>query len=94
MNSVSKNARVAGLLYILASVVGVVRLIYIAKRSRAREPCSVTCRPVRRYRDMICLLKTPSSDFHRNVTLLQSGSRGFWLLKTLFALKTQSFHAS
>ena len=32
MNSLSKNARVAGLLYILASVVGVVRLIYIPNR--------------------------------------------------------------
>ena len=29
MTSLSKNARVAGLLYILASVVGVVRLLYI-----------------------------------------------------------------
>jgi hypothetical protein len=29
MTSLSKNARVAGLLYILASVVGVVRLMYI-----------------------------------------------------------------
>ncbi len=29
MTSLSKNARVAGLLYILASVVGVVRLVYI-----------------------------------------------------------------
>jgi hypothetical protein len=29
MTSLSKKARVAGLLYILASVVGVVRLIYI-----------------------------------------------------------------
>lgn len=32
MNSLSKNARVAGLLYMLASVVGVVRLMYIPKR--------------------------------------------------------------
>src|SRR5262249_39064050 len=32
MSSLSKNARVAGLLYILASVVGVVRLIYIPNR--------------------------------------------------------------
>jgi hypothetical protein len=31
MTSLSKNARVAGLLYILASVVGVVRLLYIPK---------------------------------------------------------------
>ena len=31
MTSLSKNARVAGLLYILASVVGVVRLMYIPK---------------------------------------------------------------
>jgi len=29
MTSLSKNARIAGLLYILASVVGVVRLLYI-----------------------------------------------------------------
>ena len=29
MTSLSKNARVAGLLYILASMVGVVRLLYI-----------------------------------------------------------------
>ena len=32
MSLLSKNARVAGLLYILASVVGVVRLIYIPNR--------------------------------------------------------------
>ena len=32
MNSLSKNARVAGLLYILASVVGVLRLIYIPNK--------------------------------------------------------------
>src|SRR5205814_1180216 len=32
MTSLSKNARVAGLLYILASVVGVVRLIYIPNK--------------------------------------------------------------
>ena len=31
MTSLSKNARVAGLLYIVASVVGVVRLLYIPK---------------------------------------------------------------
>ena len=31
MTSLSKNARVAGLLYILASVVGVVRLMYIPR---------------------------------------------------------------
>lgn len=31
MNSLSRNARVAGLLYILASVVGVVRLLYVPK---------------------------------------------------------------
>lgn len=32
MTSLSKNARVAGLLYILASAVGVVRLIYIPSK--------------------------------------------------------------
>lgn len=32
MTSLSKNARIAGLLYILASVIGVVRLMYIPKR--------------------------------------------------------------
>jgi hypothetical protein len=31
MTSLSKNARVAGLLYILASAVGIVRLMYIPK---------------------------------------------------------------
>src|SRR5882762_4527828 len=31
MTSLSKNARVAGLLYIVASVVGVLRLLYIPK---------------------------------------------------------------
>ena len=31
MTAISKNARVAGLLYILASVVGLVRLLYIPK---------------------------------------------------------------
>ena len=32
MTSLSKNARIAGLLYILASAVGVVRLLYIPSR--------------------------------------------------------------
>lgn len=34
MTSLGKNARVAGLFYILASVVGVVRLIYIPNTVR------------------------------------------------------------
>jgi len=42
MSSLSKNARVAGLLYILASVVGVVRLIYIPNRLFAHGNATAT----------------------------------------------------
>ena len=42
MSSLSKNARVAGLLYILASVVGIVRLAYIPKILFARGNATAT----------------------------------------------------
>ena len=42
MTSLSKNARVAGLLYILASVVGVVRLMYIPEALIVRGNAAAT----------------------------------------------------
>src|SRR5215467_13311792 len=42
MTSLSKNARIAGFLYILASVVGVVRLIYIPNRLFAHGNATAT----------------------------------------------------
>jgi len=33
---------------------------YTAKRSRTREPCQVTCRPVHRYRDVIFEVLSPN----------------------------------
>src|SRR5262249_30032830 len=46
MTSLSKNARVAGLLYILASVVGVVRLLYIPTRLFVYGNATVTANNV------------------------------------------------
>ena len=55
MTSLSKNARIAGLLYILASVVGVLRLLYIPSRLFVYGNATATAANVRAHESLFRL---------------------------------------